>query len=83
MLDVILYPDEIRSEGNTNKSQKPSIQFIKKIDDKIIVVKEVRTITSKKTESKSALVFHTMYKTKADNRTAEAVKSSTLKTYEA
>ena len=30
MLEVFLYPDEIISIGKTNKSQKPSLQFIKK-----------------------------------------------------
>jgi hypothetical protein len=66
MLDVFLYPDEIISTGKTHKSQKPSLQFIKKIEDKIFVVKEVRTITSQKKQKLSRLIFHTMYKIKAD-----------------
>jgi hypothetical protein len=61
MLDVFLYPDEIHASGKTNKSQKPSIQFISKIEDKIYVVKEVRTITSLKKNKLSRLVFQTMY----------------------
>ena len=65
MLDVLLYPDEILSVGNTNKSQKPSLQFIKTISDKIFVVKEIRTITSQKKGKISRLVFHTMYKIRA------------------
>lgn len=64
MLDVFLFPDEIRSTGNTSKSQMPSLQFVKKIEDKIFVVKEVRTITSQKKKKLSRLVFHTMYKIK-------------------
>ena len=71
MLQVFLYPDEIISTGKTSKSQKPSLQFIKKIEDKIFVVKEVRTITSQKKNKVNRLVLHTMYKIKADNRTAE------------
>ncbi|PWK28241.1 hypothetical protein LV89_01022 [Arcicella aurantiaca] len=66
MLEVFLFPDEIHSTGVTNKSKKPSIQFVKKIEDKIFVVKEVRTITSQKKNKVSRLVFHTMYKIKAD-----------------
>ena len=82
MLEVFLFPDEIRSTGMTNKSQKPSIQFVKKIEDKIFVVKEVRTITSQKKNKVSRLVFHTMYKVKADNRTADAEDLTALKTYD-
>ncbi len=68
MLQVFLCPDEIHASGNTNSSQKPTIQFIRKIDDKIFVVKEVRTITSLKKNKLSRLVFQTMYKIKADKR---------------
>jgi hypothetical protein len=66
MLQVFLYPDEIHAAGKTNNSQKPTIQFIRKIEDKIYVVKEVRTITSLKKNKLSRLVFQTMYKVKAD-----------------
>jgi phage-Barnase-EndoU-ColicinE5/D-RelE like nuclease3 len=66
MLEVFLYPDEIHASGKTNNSQKPTIQFIKTIKDKIYVVKEVRTITSLKKNKLSRLVFQTMFKTKAD-----------------
>jgi phage-Barnase-EndoU-ColicinE5/D-RelE like nuclease3 len=65
MLEVFLYPDEILSIGKTNKSQKPTLQFIKTIRDKIFVVKEVRTITSAKKHKVSRLIFHTMYKIRA------------------
>jgi phage-Barnase-EndoU-ColicinE5/D-RelE like nuclease3 len=68
MLQVFLHPDEIQASGKTNKSQKPSIQFISKVEDKIYVVKEVRTITSLKKNKLSRLVFQTMYKIKADKR---------------
>lgn len=66
MLQVFLNPDEIHASGNTNRSQKPSIQFVRKVNDKIYVVKEVRTITSLKKNKVSRLVFQTMFKTKAD-----------------
>jgi hypothetical protein len=66
MLEVFLNPDEILASGNTNNSQKPTIQFTRKIGDKIYVVKEVRTITSLKKNKLSRLVFQTMYKIKAD-----------------
>ncbi|MEA5429218.1 PBECR3 domain-containing polyvalent protein [Arcicella lustrica] len=66
MLQVFLHPDKIQASGNTNSSQKPTIQFIRKIEDKIFVVKEVRTITSLKKNKLSRLVFQTMYKIKAD-----------------
>jgi hypothetical protein len=66
MLQVFLYPDEIHASGKTNNSQKPTIQFIRKIEDRIYVVKEVRTITSLKKNKLSRLVFQTMYKVKAD-----------------
>lgn len=73
MLEVFLHPDEILSVGKTNYSQKPVLQFVRQIGDKIYVVKEVRTITSQKKNKLSRLVFHTMYKIKATNRTADAV----------
>ncbi len=66
MLQVFLYPDEIHASGKTNNSQKPTIQFIRKIEDKIYVVKEVRTITSLKKKKLNRLVLQTMYKVKAD-----------------
>jgi hypothetical protein len=66
MLQVFLHPDEIKAMGNTKNSQKPIIQFVRKIEDKIFVVKEVRTITSLKKNKVSRLVFQTMYKIKAD-----------------
>lgn len=72
MLEVFLSPDEIVLVGKTSHTQKPILQFIRQIEDKVYVVKEVRTITSKKKNKLSRLVFHTMYKIKATNRTAEA-----------
>ena len=65
MLEVFLYPDEIKSMGKAKRSNLPMLQFIKKIEDKIFVVKEVRTITSQKRSKINRLVFHTMYKIKA------------------
>lgn len=73
MLDVFLYPEEIVLVGKTSHTQKPILQFVRQIEDKVYVVKEVRTITSKKKNKLSRLVFHTMYKIKATNRTAEAI----------
>jgi phage-Barnase-EndoU-ColicinE5/D-RelE like nuclease3 len=60
MLKVFLYPDEIKIVDET---KKVLIQFIKRINDKMYVVKEIRTITSQKKKI-SRLVFHTMYKKK-------------------
>jgi phage-Barnase-EndoU-ColicinE5/D-RelE like nuclease3 len=61
MLEVFLYPDEIKIVDET---KKVLIQFIKRINDKMYVVKEIRTITSQKKKKISRLVFHTMYKKK-------------------
>ena len=73
MLDVFLYPEEIVLVGKTSHTQKPILQFVRQIEDKVYVVKEVRTIASKKKNKLSRLVFYTMYKIKATNRNAEAV----------
>ena len=62
MLDMFLNPDEIITIGTTRHTQKSLLQFIRKIDDKIYVVKEVRSVTSKKKNKLSRLVFYTMYK---------------------
>ena len=64
MLDVFLYPDEIKTVGETKKTHRTLIQFIKRINEQIYVVKEIRTITSQKKKKISRLVFHTMYKKK-------------------
>jgi hypothetical protein len=69
ILDVCLNPDEIKIVGETNKTKRVLIQFIRKINNRIYVVKEVRTVTSQKKRKVSRLVFHTMYKTKADKLT--------------
>ena len=69
MLEVFLNPDEILSVGKTRHTKMPLLQFIRKIEDKIYVVKEVRTITSSKKNKVSRLVFQTMYKVKADKWT--------------
>lgn len=67
MIEVCLYPDEIKFVGNSKHTQKPLLQFEKKIENKIFVVKEVRIVTSKKKNKLNRLVFHTMYKIKAIN----------------
>ena len=67
-LDVFLQPDIIKSVGVTKRTHLPLIQFEKLIDDKKIVVKEVRTVTSLKKNKVSRLVFHTMYKIKKSNK---------------
>jgi hypothetical protein len=64
MLDVFLYPDVIKIVGETKKTHRTLIQFIKRINEQIYVVKEIRTITSQKKKKISRLVFHTMYKKK-------------------
>ena len=65
MIEVFLYPDEIKKMGVTRHNNLPILQFVKKMDDKIFVVKEVRTTTSRKENKISRLVFQTMYKIKA------------------
>lgn len=67
MVDVCLNPDDIKFIGNSKHTQKPLLQFEKKIENKIFVVKEVRIITSTKKNKLNRLVFHTMYKIKASN----------------
>ncbi len=67
MIEVCLNPDSIKNIGLSKHSQNPIIQFEKKINDRIFVVKEVRLITSKKKNKLNRLVFHTMYKIKATN----------------
>lgn len=63
-LDVFLDPDEIQLSGKTKRTNLPLLQFIKVMEDKKFVVKEVRTVVSTKKQKVSRLVFHTMYKTK-------------------
>ena len=65
MLDVFLEPDEIKSIGVTKHTNMPILQFMKEIDGKVYVVKELRTSLSKKKNKRSRLVLHTMYKIKA------------------
>ena len=55
--------------GEASHTKKPLLQFVKQIDDKIYVVKELRSITSKKKNKLNRLVFHTMYKIKAPKMT--------------
>ncbi len=64
-LEVFLNPDEVQLIGVTKQTNLPLLQFVKTIDDKIFVVKEVRTVTSSRKQKVSRLVFHTMYKRKA------------------
>ena len=68
MLEVFLQPDEIQIVGTSRQTRLPMLQFIKKINNKIFVVKEVRTVVSQKKKKVSRLVFHTMYKQKAINQ---------------
>lgn len=65
MLEVFLQPDEIQTVGTSRQTRLPMLQFVKTIENQVFVVKEVRTVTSKKKNKVSRLVFHTMYK-KAD-----------------
>lgn len=52
---------------NTKRSNLPQIQFEKVIENKKIVVKEIRTVTSTKKKKVNRLVFQTMYKFKKPN----------------
>lgn len=63
-LDVFLDPDAIQFSGKTKHTSLPLLQFVKILEDKMFVVKEVRTIVSTKKNKVSRLVFHTMYKKK-------------------
>lgn len=67
MIEVCLYPDNVKFIGNTKHTQKPLLQFEKIIENKLFVIKEVRIVTSKKKNKLNRLVFHTMYKIKATN----------------
>ncbi len=64
-IEVLLNPDEIIAVGKTKRTNLPLIQFVKKIDDKIFVIKEIRTVTSTRKKKLSRIVFHTMYKVKS------------------
>jgi hypothetical protein len=64
---VVLQPDNIVLLENTKRTNLPQIQFEKVIDNKKIVVKEIRTVTSTKKKKVSRLVFQTMYKFKKPN----------------
>ncbi len=66
-IDVVLQPDKIVILENTKRSNLPQIQFEKVIENKKIVVKEVRTVTSTKKNKVNRLVFQTMYKFKKPN----------------
>ena len=63
--DVFLNPDEIKMVGKTKQTNLPLLQFVKTIENKTFVVKEVRSIASSRKKKLSRLVFHTMYKIKA------------------
>ena len=65
MIEVCLNADTIKNIGVSKHSQNPILQFEKRINDRVFVVKEVRLITSKKKNKLNRLVFHTMYKIKA------------------
>lgn len=67
-IEVVLHPDKIILLENTKRSNLPQIQFEKIIQNKLIVVKEVRTVTSKKKNKVSRLVFQTMYKKIKSNK---------------
>ena len=66
-IEVVLQPDETKLIGNTKRTNLPLLQFEKIIENRKIVVKEVRTIQSTKKQKVSRLVFHTMYKFKKPN----------------
>lgn len=64
-IDVFLDPDEIQLSGTTKRTNLPLIQFMKIMEDKKFVIKEIRTISSIRKKKVSRVVFHTMYKMKA------------------
>jgi hypothetical protein len=66
LIDIILAPDEVNIVGGTRRTKLPLIQFVKNIDNKTFIVKEIRTISSTKKHKLSRLMFHTMYKVKAN-----------------
>ncbi len=66
-IEVVLHPDKIILLDNTKRSNLPQIQFEKVIENKKIVVKEIRTVTSTKKKKVNRLVFQTMYKFKKPN----------------
>jgi hypothetical protein len=66
-IEVVLQPDKIVLLHNTKRSNLPQIQFEKIIENKKIVVKEIRTVTSSKKKKVNRLVFQTMYKFKKPN----------------
>lgn len=65
--EVVLHPDEIKHLGDTKRTNLPLLQFEKVINNRKIVVKEVRTVKSTKKNKVCRLVFHTMYKFKKPN----------------
>lgn len=67
-MDVVLQPDKIILLENTKRSNLPQLQFEKTVQNKNIVVTEIRTATSKKKNKISRLVFHTMYKKTKSNK---------------
>ncbi len=67
-IDVIFEPDSIVLLDKSKRSSLPLLQFEKVINDRKIVVKEIRTITSSKKNKVSRLVFHTMYKFKSPTK---------------
>ena len=64
-IEVFLNPDAIELVGTTKQTKLPLIQFVKTIENKVFVLKEVRTVTSIRKQKVSRLVFYTMYKLKA------------------
>ncbi|PDS26734.1 PBECR3 domain-containing polyvalent protein [Flavobacterium branchiophilum] len=66
-IEVILHPDTVFLINNTKRTNLPQIQFEKVIENKKIVVKEIRTVTSTKKKKVNRLVFQTMYKFKKPN----------------
>ncbi len=67
-IEVVLKPDKTIVLENTKRSNLRQLQFEKIIHHKNIVVKEIRTVTSKKKNKISRLVFHTMYKKTKSNK---------------
>ena len=66
-IEVVLEPDVIKLLPNTKRTNLPQLQFEKTINNKKIVVKEIRTVKSPKKNKVSRIMFQTMYKFKKPN----------------
>jgi phage-Barnase-EndoU-ColicinE5/D-RelE like nuclease3 len=64
MVDVILSPTNIGLLGSTYRAGKPCLFFMKKLENEIVVIKEVRKVSSTKKNKASRLMLRSLYKKK-------------------